>query len=90
MHDTQGSYQSKISLAENVLKHSANRDGAFANSTSFSLWDRPTGFMFQGDNNESNVPAVKQSGELPEKENLVGFFALLLEVDKRINGKAGI
>lgn len=46
--------------------------------------------MFLDDSIESTFPAVVQPDELPEKENLVGFFALLLEVDKRINNKAGL
>ena len=56
----------------------------------FKLRAYAFGFMFQDDSIESIVPAVVQSDELPEKENLVGFFALLLEVDKRINNKASI
>ena len=44
--------------------------------------------MFKGDTKESIVSSPKGLDELPEKENLVGLFALLLEVDTRLKAKA--
>lgn len=34
-----------------------------------------------------NMPVSQATDKMPEVENLVGLFALLLEVDKRIGGK---
>lgn len=46
--------------------------------------------MFESDTKESIVSSSDGLNELPEKENLVGFFALLLEVDKRLKDKTNL
>ncbi len=46
--------------------------------------------MFKGDNKESIMSSPNGLDKLPEKENLVGLFALLLEVDTRLKAKANL
>ncbi len=46
--------------------------------------------MFQSDAKESIVSSPNGLDGLPEKENLVGLFALLLEVDTRLKAKANV